>query len=90
MRDDSMHMLVPSTNKDRYALDDSEHGREITSGSSIAILLHGKWREGKVKQAESLHTGDYNMKERVPGGYYFIARDDNVYTLCSGMKICLL
>ena len=90
MRNDSMHILVPSTNKDRYALDDPEHGQEITSGSSIAILLHGKWIEGKVKHAEFLRTGDYSIKERVSGGYYFIAREGNIYDLCSGMKICLL
>ena len=90
MRDDSMHMLVPSTNRDRYALDDPDHGRELTSGSSIAILLYGQWIEGKVKHAEFLRAGDYNIKERVPGGYYFIASDGSVYPLCSGMKICLL
>ncbi len=90
MRNDSMHILVPSTNGGRYALDDPEHGQEVTSGSSIAILLHGKWIEGKVKQAEFLHVGDYNIKERVPAGYYFIAKDGNIYDLCFGMKICLL
>ena len=90
MRDDSMHILVPSTNGSRYALDDPDHGQEVTSGSSIAILLHGQWIEGKVKHAEFLHAGDYNIKERVLDGYYFIASDGNVYALCFGMKICLL
>jgi len=90
MRNDSMHILVPSTNQDRFALDDPEHGQEIMSGSSIAILLFGQWIEGKVKQAEVLHAGDYSIKERVPGGYYFIASEGDVYALCSGMKICLL
>lgn len=90
MRDDIMHILVLSTNKGRYALDDPDHGQEVTSGSSIAILLHGQWIEGKVKHAEFLHAGEYNIKERVLVGYYFIASDGNVYDLCSGMKICLL
>ncbi len=55
MTDDTIHTLVASSNRGRYALDDPETGHDVTSGEPIAILLGGRWIEGRIEH--SGHSG---------------------------------
>jgi Domain of unknown function (DUF5348) len=61
MSDDTISTLVPSSNRGRYALDDPEHGHDLTSSEPIAILLGGQWIEGHIE-----HSGHYSG----PGCYH--------------------
>lgn len=60
---DTISTLVPSSNRGRYALDDSEHGHDLTTGETIAILLDGRWTLGHIE-----HSGAYDGR-----GCYHIA-----------------
>ncbi|MGB8343496.1 MAG: hypothetical protein WCD86_01365 [Ktedonobacteraceae bacterium] len=50
MPDDSIHRLVASTNRGRYALDDP-NGPDLTAGDRIAILLGGQWTAGHLERS---------------------------------------
>src|SRR5690242_8003956 len=70
MRDDTIHTLVASSNRGRYALDDPEHGHDLTSGEPITILVGGQWIEGRIE-----HSGHYNGS-----GCYHIADSGRKYS----------
>lgn len=56
-------VLVPSSNRGRYAVDDSE-GHDITSGEHIAINLGGTWIEGHIEGSGSYdYSGCYNISD---------------------------
>jgi hypothetical protein len=55
MKDDTIYTLVASSNRGRYALDDPDHGHDLTSGESIAVLLGGQWMTGHIEH--SSHYG---------------------------------
>lgn len=83
MPDTTIHTLVPSTNRGRYALDDP-NGPDLTSGDDLTIRLGKHWIAGHIEAGRryaSEHTG---QTER---GYYFIAVDGNVCGLCTGMQV---
>lgn len=96
MAEDTVYTLVPSMNSGRYALDDPEHGRDITSGTNLAIRLGGQWIEGSVEYAGDRyvnmgmqHGGEPPRLPRVLDGYYFIANDGTMCGLCTGMSVRL-
>jgi hypothetical protein len=86
MPDDTVYMLVISSTRGRYALDDAEHGQDITSGQALAILLDGRWIEGSIEHAGGLYTLE-QAAQPFSSGYYFLASDSNVCGLCVGMKV---
>lgn len=67
------HTLVHSTNRGRFALDDSEHGQDITSGYVLDVRIGGHWIAGRVEHAST--------------GYYFQSTVGDVCGLCTGMKV---
>jgi hypothetical protein len=85
MPENTVSTLVISSTRGRYALDDPLHGQDITSGQALAILLGGHWTLGSIE-----HTGGLYALEQAAhpasSGYYFLASDGNVCSLCSGMK----
>jgi len=86
--DDTTYTLVPSSNSGRYALDDPERGRDITSGDSLAVLLSGQWIQGSIACAANLYVLE-SAPQRVYSGYYFLDHDGNICGLCAGMKVRL-
>lgn len=68
-------ILVPSTNRGRFALDDAVEGRDITSGDVVSLLVDGQWVAGQVEHSLKHH-----------GGYYLLAHNGNTYPLRAGMK----
>jgi hypothetical protein len=86
MQDDTMSTLVISSTRGRYALDDAEHGQDITSGQALSILLNGHWIEGSIEHAGGLYTLELAVQP-VSSGYYFLSNDGNVCGLCAGMKV---
>jgi Domain of unknown function (DUF5348) len=99
MNKNTVYTLVPSTNNGRYALDDPQHGHDLTSGEPLAIRLGGHWIEGRVEGSHVSSTrlvrGTYAAEHaRTNGlplidGYYFIATDNFICGLCVGMKVRL-
>ena len=83
---DTIHTLVVSTNRGRYALDDPE-GQDITAGDRIAVWLGGQWTLGSVEHAGSLYVNE--SSRRAERGYYFVARNGGVCGLCTGMRVRL-
>jgi len=84
MPDNTVHTLVPSTNRGRYALDDP-NGPDLTSGDAVAILLGGTWTLGSVEHASHLYASESTgQTER---GYSFRAADSSVCGLCTGMRV---
>jgi hypothetical protein len=67
---DTIYTLVPSSNRGRYALDDSEHGHDLTTGEPVAVLLGGQWTLGHIQ-----HSGAYNGR-----GCYHIADSGRRYS----------
>ena len=48
----TIYTLVASSNRGRYAGDDSEHGPDLSSGQAVAIeVMKGVWIEGHVEMA---------------------------------------
>ena len=84
---DTMHTLVVSTNRGRYALDEPA-GQDITGGDSIAVWLGGHWTLGSVEHAGKLYASE--ASGRSERGYYFVARNGGVCGLCAGMRVRLL
>src|SRR5260370_1093925 len=78
MKDDTIYTLVPSSNRGRYALNDPEHGHDLTTGEPIAILLGGRWAAGHI--AHSSHysgAGCYHIADR---GRKYSQRSDKLKT----------
>ena len=88
MKDETMHTLVPSTNRGRYTLDDPHTGHDLTSGEALAMLLGGQWIEGRVEHGSSLYASE--RSGQLEKGYYFIDSNGQICGLCSGMIIRLL
>jgi hypothetical protein len=86
MPDTTIHTLVPSTSRGRYALDDPLHGQYLTSGQTLALLLGGRWIDGSIEHASGLYAREHTPQP-VSSGYYFLASDGNVCGLCAGMKV---
>jgi hypothetical protein len=82
----TIHTLVPSTSRGRYALDDPVSGQDITSGQPLLILLGGHWIEGSIEHAGELYALEH-AAQPVSSGYYFLANDGSVCGLCAGMKV---
>lgn len=89
MPDETVHTLVASSNRGRYALDDPQAGQDITSGDALAILLAGKWIEGSVERTGNIYADEHGARP-VTGGYYFVARGGGICGLCAGMKVMVL
>jgi hypothetical protein len=88
MNDETISTLMPSTNRGRYALDDSQTGHDLTSGEALAVLLGGQWIEGRVEHGGSLYASE--RSGQLEKGYYFIDSNGQICGLCSGMIIRLL
>jgi Domain of unknown function (DUF5348) len=86
MNDDTIHTLVASTNRGRYALDEPK-GQDITSGDRIAIWLAGQWTLGRVEHGGTLYASE--ASGRAERGYYFVASNGGMCGLCSGMRVRL-
>lgn len=78
MTDNTISTLVPSSNRGRYALDDSEHGHDLTSGEPIAILLGGQWITGRIEH--SAHYGDAGCYHIADSGRKSSQRSDTPKT----------
>ena len=76
--------LVASSNSGRYAMDDPEHGQDLTGGQALEICLGGVWIAGSIEHAGRLYAIEGMKPQR---GYYFIASDGEVCGLCVGMKV---
>ena len=88
MTDDTIYMLVASSNRGRYALDDPEQGHDVTSGEPIAILLGGRWIAGRIEHGRERYASEHLVVQRVLPGYSFIASGDGaVCGLCTGMHV---
>ena len=90
MTDDTIHTLVASSIKGRYALDDPEEGHDLTSGEPLAILLGGQWIEGHIEHSRQRNASAHLVSQHILPGYYFIARDGAVCGLCTGMQVRLI
>ena len=56
MSNDESHILTWSSNRGRYAFDDSEHGHDLTSGEPVSVeVLNGVWIDGVIE-----HSGGYD------------------------------
>ena len=94
---DTMYTLVPSANRGRYPLDDPDGG-DLTTGQHLAILVGGRWIEGRVEHSNyPTHkypdvAGCYTLTgvDGVKIGYYFVAKGGNVCGLCTGMLVRLI
>jgi Domain of unknown function (DUF5348) len=86
--EDTTYTLVPSRTRDRYALDDAQFGRNVSSGDALALLLNGQWIEGSIVHAANLYTIEQSQ-QRVYSGYYFIDSGGNMHGLYAGMKVRL-
>jgi len=91
-----VYTLVPSRNRGRYALDEQDGG-DLTTGQPIAMLLGGRWIEGRVEHSNYPSqqypdaVGCYALTgmAQVRIGYYFVATGGLVCGLCTGMLIRL-
>ena len=56
MEQKEAHVLTWSSNRGRYALDDPDHGHDLTSGEPVSIeVLNGVWVDGAIE-----HSGGYD------------------------------
>ena len=78
MKDDTIYTLVASSNRGRYALDDPDHGHDLTSGEPIAILLGGQWIPGRIEH--SGHSGDAGCYHIADSGRRSSQRQDTPKT----------
>lgn len=91
-----VYTLVPSRNRGRYSLDEQD-GVDLTTGQHLAMLLGGRWIEGRVEhstypsQKYPDEAGCYALTgvEEVKIGYYFVATGGMVCGLCTGMLVRL-
>ena len=86
---DTIHILVASSNPGRYALDTSR-GPDMSSGQPLAIRLAGQWIAGRVEHSgypseSGLYSITGSKEKRI--GYYFIADDGSICGLCVGMEV---
>lgn len=49
----TIHILVASSNRGRYALDDPEHGHDLTAGEPVEVRLGGTFIRGRVEYSRS-------------------------------------
>lgn len=82
------YTLVPASNRGHYALDDPQHGQDIESGDSLAILFAGRWIEGSIEHKANVYAIEHGPR-LVSSGYCFNARDGGMCGLCVGMKVRL-
>jgi hypothetical protein len=62
--DETISTLVPSSNRGRYSLDDSETGDDLTSGEQVAILLAGQWIQDHIEHSGSANdSGCYQIAD---------------------------
>ena len=94
--DARVYTLVASRNPGRYALDEQD-GSDVTTGQPLAILLGGRWIEGRVEHSNYSHTyseaaGCYapTGMAQVRIGYYFVAKGGLVCGLCTGIQVRLI
>lgn len=78
MKDDTIYTLVPSSNRGRYALNDPEHGHDLTTGEPIAILLGGRWTAGHI--AHSSHYSGPGCYHIADSGRKYSQRSDKPKT----------
>jgi hypothetical protein len=85
--DETIHTLVASRNRGRYALDEPD-GLDLTAGAAVAVWLGGQWIAGQIEHAGRLYAVERTgQSER---GYYFLAADGSCCGLCSGMRVRLI
>lgn len=84
----SIHTLVISTSRGRYALDDAQSGPNLNSGDCIAILLNSTWLPGHVEHGRLYASSD--EPQTAQPGYFFVANRGQVCGLCAGMKVRML
>jgi Domain of unknown function (DUF5348) len=78
-------ILVPSTNRGRYALDTADDSMELTSGQACEVWLGGQWMGGRIEHGGGLYaTGDATTPSR---GYYVQFTDGGICGLCVGMRV---
>ncbi|HEU5380762.1 MAG TPA: DUF5348 domain-containing protein [Ktedonobacteraceae bacterium] len=95
----TIHTLVLSSNRGRYACDDGATGHDLTSGEPIALLLAGRWIPGRVEHSgyptsghpEQIGLYSITGLDEPHIGYSFISSTgQEICGLCAGMKITLL
>ncbi len=89
MEEQKTYTLVASSNSGRYALDDPEHGQDLTSGQSLAILVGAQWIEGRVEHNGMVYAAGYGGGNRPKAGYVFLDQYGHVCGLCVGMRVKL-
>jgi len=72
-------IVVASSNSGRYAMDDPEHGQDVTGGQMVEIFLGGVWISGSIEHGGRPYTVEGMKPQR---GYYFIADGGEVGGLC--------
>ncbi len=95
MPKETIHTLVVSCNRGRYALDHPTEGADISSGYPLALHLGGQWIAGRVEHSNQPTTkypgadGLYSITgaNGPQIGYYFIAEGGDVCGLCVGMRV---
>jgi Domain of unknown function (DUF5348) len=80
-------ILVASSNRGRYALNDAEEGCDLTSGDVCEVWLGGQWARGSIEHTHSLYADE--VTNRIERGYYFRAEGGGICGLCVGMKVRL-
>jgi hypothetical protein len=86
MLEDTVSMLVFSSVRGRYALDDPHQGQDITSDQALSILLDGHWIEGSIEHAGGIYALEH-AAQPTSSGYYLLARDGSVCGHCTGMRV---
>jgi Domain of unknown function (DUF5348) len=98
MSEQQIGVLVASTNRGRFALDDPQEGADITSGQALDIWLAGQWIPGRVEHMTECYPGqsmtrlfqpESELGPRTVHGYYFLADKGGICGLCIGQKVRL-
>jgi len=81
-------VLIPSSNRGRYAVKDAPEGPyiDLTSGDMCEALLGRQWIIGVIEHSAEMYA-DPDLPYKAHRGYYFLAHDGSVCGLCMGMRV---
>jgi hypothetical protein len=82
-------MLIASSNRGRYAVQDAEQGSylDLTSGMPCEVWLGGNWVAGTIEHGALYIIRD--LSSTASRGYYFVDTIGERCGLCLGMKVRL-
>ena len=78
-------LLVPSSNRGRYAIGNPEIGPDLTAGDTCEVLFGGRWIPGSVEHAPVYSIGA--LPHQKVNGYFFVARTGETCGICTGMRV---